>query len=155
VLRRYLAKWIHAVVKQLPVVRGDAAQELVARVAPENTQFFLDVLAKIDIGPAATHVLQECSDSKDDERYFTPAQKRRITARQQLRLEAEEKEQQRSEEESDDSNEKQRAANAKVEGPPSSRRPRSKRLRVVNWLRANFGTVALPIASRGQEPQKV
>jgi hypothetical protein len=127
VLRRYLSMWIHAAFRQLPVVRGDA-QELVARLAPENRQFFLDVLAEIDIGPAATHAheramrdairagthaLQACSVSKDDERYFTPAQKRRIAARQRLRLEAEGKEQQRSEEGSDDSVEKQLAADAK------------------------------------------
>jgi hypothetical protein len=95
-LRRYVELWISAVLNQVSLVRED--RDFVARLAPENRQLFLDMLAGIDLTPAATHAheravrgdiragkhaLQACSVSKDDERYFTPSQKARIARRQQ------------------------------------------------------------------------
>jgi hypothetical protein len=141
VLQHYLAMWILAMTRQLPVVRLDAT-EFAVRLEPENRQFFLDVLAKIDIVPPAMHAheramrdtiragtqaLQACSVSMDDERYFTLAQKRHIAARQQLRQE-EERSQCEPVEEFIDHDGQQCAADAPVEGPASSERRRWKRL---------------------------
>jgi hypothetical protein len=138
VLRLYHAMLIAAVVGQVRVVRGGGGDgggdaEFVARVAPENRQLLLDVLAGIDLGPpathaheravreairAGTHALQACSVARDDERYFTPAQKRRIAARQQQQLRREERESGERDEVggSDDPNEQQRSADIEAEG---------------------------------------
>ncbi len=167
VLWCYLAWWILSVASQLPIMALDT-NKFAARLAPENRQFFLDVLTEIDIAPAethahewavrdavrtGTHTLQACSVSKDNERDFTPAQKRRIAARQRLRQEQEEGGGRESDEESIEFDGQQRAADNQVEELANSKRRMWKRFGLGRWSGANVGAVTMASEKRPQQPK--
>jgi hypothetical protein len=90
---------------------------------------------------SGTHVLQACSVLKDDERYFTPAQKRCIAARQQLRQEQEEGGGLELDEESIELDGQQRAEDDPVEELANSKRWMLERFSLGRESRANVGAV--------------